>query len=178
MERITINTFGLDIGAIRNDFPILQKEINGKPIIYFNSVGSDHKPENIDGNSAALYEQELLKYATEKLSTIESLKIVENNKKKEPVISFDLEGTDLKELESYLSLKWNIAVGADDLSAQAPTEESGVKSLISVSFCYYNTQEEIDILCEAIQSFIDQKRLDETAHQQAERQEIIPANIW
>lgn len=169
MERITINTFGLDIGAIRKDFPILQKEINGKPIIYFNSVGSDHKPEDIDGNSAALYEQELLKYVTEKLSTIESLKIVENNKKKKPVISFDLEGTDLKELESYLSLKWNIAVGP---------EESGVESLISVSFCYYNTPEEIDILCEAIQSFIDEKRLDETAHQQAEKQEIIPANIW
>ena len=110
--------------------------------------------EKLDMHRTMQYELELLSYATAQLSQISGLKIYGTSAEKEPVISFDLKGFDLKELESYLSDEWNIAVRAGKLSAQPLMEVLNVQTLLRASFTYANTVGEIDSFCEAINSFI------------------------
>jgi cysteine desulfurase/selenocysteine lyase len=111
----------------------------------------------LDMSKAEAYELELMAYATEKLNQINKLKIYGTAPEKEPVISFVIEGMDVKELEKYLSDKYNIAVKAGQLSAQPLLKCLGLESLLRVALCYYNTYEEIDVLVTAIQSFIEEK---------------------
>jgi len=37
----------LDIASIRRDFPILQQEVNGKPLIYFDNAATSQKPRQV-----------------------------------------------------------------------------------------------------------------------------------
>lgn len=45
----------LDIGAIRREFPILQREINGNPLVYLDSAASAQKPEFVIESVAGVY---------------------------------------------------------------------------------------------------------------------------
>ncbi len=38
---------GLNVAAIREDFPILQQEVHGKPLIYLDSTATSQKPESV-----------------------------------------------------------------------------------------------------------------------------------
>ena len=38
---------GLDVTAIRSQFPILSREVNGKPLVYLDSAASAQKPEAV-----------------------------------------------------------------------------------------------------------------------------------
>jgi cysteine desulfurase/selenocysteine lyase len=40
-------TAGLNVSAIREDFPILQQTVNGKPLIYLDSAATSQKPEAV-----------------------------------------------------------------------------------------------------------------------------------
>ncbi len=42
-----IKTKGLNVAAIREDFPILQQTVNGKPLIYLDSAATTQKPEAV-----------------------------------------------------------------------------------------------------------------------------------
>ncbi|MDE3091153.1 MAG: cysteine desulfurase [Chloroflexota bacterium] len=42
-----VTTKGLNVAAIREDFPILQQTINGKPLIYLDSTATSQKPESV-----------------------------------------------------------------------------------------------------------------------------------
>lgn len=103
------------------------------------------------------YELELLYYMTEKLSEIDRVKIYGKAPEKEPVLSFTVEGMDVKKLEKYLNDEWSIAVKAGDLTAQPLLKVLGVESLIRASLCYYNTVSEVDTFIEAVQTFISKK---------------------
>ena len=47
----------LDVAAIRREFPMLAKHINGKPVHYLDSANSSHKPNCvIDAMSAFMRE--------------------------------------------------------------------------------------------------------------------------
>jgi cysteine desulfurase/selenocysteine lyase len=37
----------LDLDAIRAEFPILSREVNGKPLIYFDNAASAQKPDAV-----------------------------------------------------------------------------------------------------------------------------------
>jgi len=111
----------------------------------------------IDMAKTAEYEQELMQYATQQLNKIEKVNIYGTAPEKEPVISFEIEGMDVKELEKYLNDEYNIAVRAGQLSAQPLIKHLGLEALLRVSFCYFNTNEEIDLLIEAIKKFINNK---------------------
>jgi cysteine desulfurase/selenocysteine lyase len=111
--------------------------------------------EELDMEKTSGYEQELLAYGTQRLSAISGLKIYGTAPEKEPVLSFELEGKDVKKLEKFLDEEYNIATRAGDLSAQPLMKILGVKGLLRISFCYYNTRQEIDILAEAIEAFND-----------------------
>ena len=37
----------LDIEKIREDFPILKRKINGKPLVYFDNAATSQKPQQV-----------------------------------------------------------------------------------------------------------------------------------
>ena len=47
----------LDIAAIRAEFPILKREINGKPLVYLDSAASSQKPRAVIDAVSRVYEQ-------------------------------------------------------------------------------------------------------------------------
>jgi len=111
--------------------------------------------KKLDMSKTAAYEQELMTYLTNRLESIEQVKIFGTSPEKEPVVSFTVEGSDVKELEKYLNDNYNIAVRAGQLSAQPLLKHLGLDALLRVSVCYYNTTEEIDVLVEGVQTFVD-----------------------
>ena len=47
-----------DVAAIRRDFPILSREVNGKPLVYLDSGASAQKPQVVIDAIAQAYSQE------------------------------------------------------------------------------------------------------------------------
>ena len=43
----TLVKSGLDIQKIREEFPILHQEVNGKPLIYFDNAATNQKPKRV-----------------------------------------------------------------------------------------------------------------------------------
>jgi len=123
----------------------------------------------IDMEKSSQYEQELLKYATERLFEIEKVKVIGVAREKEPVISFYLDSMDVKDLEKFLDEKYNIAVRAGELSAQPLMKVLDIpdSQLLRVSLCYYNTFDEIDVLIRAVKRFIKE-----------EDEKIFPSKIF
>lgn len=108
----------------------------------------------LDMRKTSEYEIELMEYCTTLLSSIERVKIMGSAGEKEPVISFDIPGMDIKALEQFLNDAYNLDVRAGDLTAQPLMKVLGVKSLLRASLCYYNTAAEIDIFAGAVEEFI------------------------
>lgn len=46
MNRMTA-TEGIDWDAVRGDFPVFEREVNGKPLIYFDSANTGQKPRSV-----------------------------------------------------------------------------------------------------------------------------------
>ncbi|HEY9259670.1 cysteine desulfurase [Chitinophaga sp.] len=58
MEHIAnIVTAGLDVAQIRKDFPILQQQVHGKPLVYFDNGATTQKPQVVIAAEARYYEE-------------------------------------------------------------------------------------------------------------------------
>lgn len=95
----------------------------------------------------AAREKSLLNYATEKLSAIEGLRIYGNSPDKISTISFLLNNIHQYDAGMVLD-KMGIAVRTGTHCAQPLMDRYGIDGTIRASMCFYNTEEEIDILCE------------------------------
>ena len=95
------------------------------------------------------YEDELLAYATKKLSNIEGLRIYGTAKNKSGVISFLLDGIHQYDTGTILD-QLGVAVRTGNHCAQPLIESLGIQGTVRASFAMYNTFEEIDIFAEAI----------------------------
>ena len=96
-----------------------------------------------------LYEEKLLKYATEKLSQIDGLRIFGNVEKKSPVISFLVNGIHPYDMGMLLD-RLGIAVRTGHHCAQPLIDALGIDSTLRASFAFYNTESEVDSLVEGI----------------------------
>ncbi len=108
---------------------------------YVNSIGMD---------KIAAYEHRLLTYATERLKTIEGMRIFGEAAEKGAVISFlvgDIHHYDLGMLLDRLG----IAVRTGHHCAQPLMQRLGIEGTVRASFSFYNTEEEIDQLVAAIE---------------------------
>ncbi len=112
----------------------------GLAIDYINTVGI----ENI-----AAHEQELLKYATEKLSTIEGLTIYGMAKNKTATISFLLKNIHHYDTGMILD-KLGIAVRTGSHCTQPVMDFFEISGTVRASFAFYNTFADADRLYEAI----------------------------
>lgn len=99
-------------------------------------------------------ENELLGYATNRLSGIKRLKIYGNSKRKISTVSFLLEGIHMYDTGMILD-KLGIAVRTGTHCAQPVMDRFGIDGTVRASLCFYNTKEEIDALGTGIEKVID-----------------------
>lgn len=95
------------------------------------------------------WENELLRYATDKLSSIDGLKIFGTAKNKAPIISFNIDGIHSADLAQILDQQ-GIAIRAGHHCTHPLWSRYKVSGTARASFSIYNTTEDIDQLFSGI----------------------------
>ena len=108
----------------------------------------------IDRESAASHEAELLRYATEKLSAIEGVRIIGTAKNKASVLSFVIDDIHPHDIGTILDQE-GIAVRAGHHCAQPVMQRFKIPATARASFAFYNTKEEVDTLARTIERVIE-----------------------
>ena len=111
----------------------------------------------IDYNSIGLdkinsYENHC-QYTTEKLNSIENIKIYGESDNKTSVISFNVKGIHPYDIGSILD-KMGIAVRTGQHCAQPIMDFFKITGTLRISFAFYNTEEEIDFLIDTLKKAI------------------------
>jgi len=126
--------------------PAIASQIGlGAAIDYLNSIGREQ---------AAVYEAELLRYATERVSAIEGVRIIGTAKNKASVLSFVIDDIHPHDIGTILDQE-GIAVRAGHHCAQPVMQRFNVPATARASFAFYNTKEEIDVLARTIERVIE-----------------------
>ncbi len=126
--------------------PAIASQIGlGAAIDYLNIIGRE---------KAAAYEHELLRYATERLSAIEGVRIIGTAREKLSVLSFTIENVHPHDIGTILDQQ-GIAVRAGHHCAQPVMQHFKVPATARASFAFYNTKEEADALAEAVEKVIE-----------------------
>lgn len=107
----------------------------------------------IDFEAAIRHENELLRYATEALSTIKDLRIIGTARDKASVISFVLKNIHPHDVGTILDND-GIAVRTGHHCAQPLMKCFEVPATTRASFAFYNTKEEVDALIKGIHRVI------------------------
>lgn len=113
----------------------------GTALDYVSSLGRE---------DIALREKELLQYATQKLTSIDRVKIFGNSSNKISTISFLIEGIHQYDTGMVLD-KMGIAVRTGTHCAQPVMDFYGIEGTVRASMCFYNTFDEIDALVAGIE---------------------------
>ncbi|HXD30269.1 MAG TPA: cysteine desulfurase [Pyrinomonadaceae bacterium] len=108
----------------------------------------------IDREQAAAHEHELLRYATEKLSAIEGVRIIGTAREKASVLSFVIDEIHPHDIGTILDLE-GIAVRAGHHCAQPVMQRLGLSATARASFAFYNTKEDVDVLVSGIEKVIE-----------------------
>lgn len=109
----------------------------GAAIDYVQSIGI---------GAIAAHEADLTAYAMEKLSAVNSLRLIGTPEHKAGVISFVLEGIHPHDIGTILDRE-GIAVRVGQHCAHPLMERFGVPATVRASFGLYNTRAEVDALC-------------------------------
>ena len=126
--------------------PAIASQIGlGAAIDYLNSIGREQ---------AAVWETELLRYATERVSAIEGVRIIGTAKDKASVLSFVIDGIHPHDIGTILDQE-GIAVRAGHHCAQPVMQRFNVPATARASFAFYNTKAEIDVLAQTIEKVIE-----------------------
>ena len=126
--------------------PAIASQIGlGAAIDYLNAIGREQ---------AAAHEAELLRYATERISAIEGVRIIGTAKEKASVLSFVIDDIHPHDIGTILDQE-GIAVRAGHHCAQPVMQRFNVPATARASFAFYNTKEEIDVLARTIERVIE-----------------------
>ncbi len=126
--------------------PAIASQIGlGAAIDYLNSI---------DRAQAHAYEQELLAYATEKLSAIEGVRLIGTAREKVGVLAFVIEDVHPHDVGTILDQE-GIAIRAGHHCAQPTMKRFNVPATARASFAFYNTKEEVDTLARAVEKVIE-----------------------
>jgi cysteine desulfurase/selenocysteine lyase len=100
------------------------------------------------------YEHFLRDYATEKLSGIRQLRMYGTSAEKAAIFSFVLEGIHPYDTGMIID-KFGIAVRTGTHCAMPLMQRFGIEGTLRASLCFYNTTDEIDRLCDALNIVIE-----------------------
>ena len=112
----------------------------GAAVDYLNSIGL---------KDIAIYENELLKYATKELLKIDGVKIYGTSSNKTAVISFNIDKIHPYDIGTIID-KLGVEVRTGQHCTQPIMDFYEISGTIRASFAFYNTKEEIDIFIAAI----------------------------
>ncbi len=113
----------------------------GAAIDYVQAIGLDN---------IAAHEHGMLQYATERLLSVEGLKIFGTAKEKAAIISFNLDGVHPHDLGTFVD-RAGVAVRVGHHCAQPVMDRFGVAATARASFGLYNTRGEVDVLVDALE---------------------------
>ncbi|MEJ2624559.1 MAG: cysteine desulfurase [Pseudolabrys sp.] len=120
--------------------PIVQAIGLGAAIDYVNSIGKAR---------IRAHEDELVKYAHERIGAINSLRIIGTAREKGPVVSFELKGAHPHDVATIID-RSGVAVRAGTHCAMPLLARYGVTATCRASFAMYNTKEEVDALATSL----------------------------
>jgi cysteine desulfurase/selenocysteine lyase len=112
----------------------------GAAIDYVNALGHD---------KIAAHEKALLDYATERLSRINSIKILGRAREKGAIISFEMANAHPHDIATVID-RQGVAVRAGTHCALPLLKRYGCTATCRASFALYNTKDEIDALADAL----------------------------
>lgn len=101
----------------------------------------------------AAHEHELLKYATNQLSSLKGIRLIGTAAQKVSIVSFVVEGIHHFDIGQMLDSR-GIAVRTGHHCAQPLMERFGIEGTVRASFAVYNTKHEIDKLVEGLDRII------------------------
>jgi cysteine desulfurase/selenocysteine lyase len=104
----------------------------------------------IDWEAVVRHEHALIRSATDRLSEIEGVRIIGTAKEKTGVVSFVIDGIHPHDIGTILDQE-GIAIRTGHHCAQPVMDRFGIPATARVSFAFYNTMDEIDMLVEGIQ---------------------------
>jgi cysteine desulfurase/selenocysteine lyase len=126
--------------------PAIASQIGlGAAIDYLNSIGREE---------AIKYEHELFAYATERISSIDGVRIIGTARNKASVLSFLINDIHPHDIGTILDQE-GIAIRAGHHCAQPVMQRFNVPATARASFAFYNTKEEVDALAGAIEKVIE-----------------------
>ena len=102
----------------------------------------------------AAHEHELMKYATDRISKLKSVKLVGTAKNKVAVVAFTVEGIHHFDIGQMLDTR-GIAVRTGHHCTQPLMECYGIEGTVRASFSVYNTKKEVDQLVEGLERIIN-----------------------
>lgn len=105
--------------------------------------------QSFDRQEVETYEDELLRYATQKLSSIEGMHFIGQAPKRNGLISFVIDGIHPYDLGTIID-KMGVAVRTGHHCAEPVMTFFGIPGTVRASFAMYNTKEEIDIFVKAV----------------------------
>src|SRR5205807_5585143 len=97
---------------------------------------------------------ELLRYATERISSIEGVRIIGTARKKLSVLSFTIDNVHPHDIGTILDQQ-GIAIRAGHHCAQPVMRRFNIPATARASFAFYNTNDEVEALARAIESVIN-----------------------
>jgi len=107
--------------------------------------------ESIGKDNLIKHEKEITNYALEKLRQINSIKIIGYPKNKAGVIAFTIKGIHPHDIATILD-EDGIAIRAGHHCCQILHQKLNLTATARVSIGVYNTKEDIDIFCKAIEN--------------------------
>jgi cysteine desulfurase/selenocysteine lyase len=106
--------------------------------------------EGIGRQRIRAHEQALSDYAHERLSKINSLRIIGTAPAKGPILAFTMEGAHAHDVATLID-RAGVAVRAGTHCAMPLLQRFGVTSTCRASFALYNTRDEVDALADALE---------------------------
>ena len=103
------------------------------------------------------WEEELMVYALDQIGSLAHVRILGHPKKRAGAIAFAVDGAHPYDIASMID-KAGVAVRSGNHCAQPMLQALGESAAVRVSPAFYNTKEEIDILCETLEKVITMLR--------------------
>jgi len=110
--------------------------------------------QGIDAAGRIAHEDELLRYATEKVAALPRVRLVGTAKRKTSVLSFVIDGVHPHDIGTILDRE-GIAIRAGHHCAQPLMDRFGVPATARASLALYNTRGEIDALAAGIRKVLE-----------------------
>lgn len=95
------------------------------------------------------HEQNIVRYAHDRLREINSLRIIGTAKRKGPIVSFEMKGAHPHDVATVID-RSGVAVRAGTHCVMPLLARFGVTATCRASFAMYNTRQEIDVLAQAL----------------------------